>query len=362
MEKIEWRTEKRRIDELKEFPGNPRKASEKQVKDLDESLKRFNVADPLVINTDGTVIGGNFRLKRLKEMGIKEVDVRVPSRELTRKEMEELNLRLNKNTGEWDFDLLANFGENLLKGVGFESVELDKIYDLGLQDKEDEIPPQPIKTDVKYGDIIELGRHRLMCGDATKKEDVEKLLSGKSVDMVFTDPPYDMDISDIMKAYNNIECGNQIWLLTDKLLFAFIKSVDIKLLNSLIVFHLKSIVPNGLYLYRRHIPAVHILRNRNKKFINQHRGFSTVIEMKYRNTFGDKIIEHEKPVESITPLILSFTQRNQLVLDLFGGSGSTLIACEKLNRICYLMEIEPTHCQIIKDRFEQFTKTKGGEK
>ena len=127
---MKWKTEKREISELKPFPGNPRKADEKEVKDLDRSLERFDVADPLIINTDNVVIGGNFRLSRLKEKGIKEVDVRVPDRKLTRKEAEELNLRLNKNQGNWDNDLLANFDEDLLKEVGWEGEEILEIFSL----------------------------------------------------------------------------------------------------------------------------------------------------------------------------------------------------------------------------------------
>ncbi len=126
------------MSDLKPFEGNPRKATEKDIEDLDRSLERFDVAEPLVINTNGEVIGGNFRLSRLKEKGVDEVDVRVPDRKLNRKEAEELNLRLNKNQGRWDFDVLANFGEDLLKDVGFESDELDQVFGLDMADEFDE--------------------------------------------------------------------------------------------------------------------------------------------------------------------------------------------------------------------------------
>ena len=189
-EKITWKSEKRNIKELKPFPGNPRKADEKEVADLDKSLERFDLAAPLIINQDGTVIGGNFRLSRLIKKGRKIVDVRVPNRLLTRKEAEELNLRLNKNQGSWDFDVLANFGEGLLKDIGFESEELDKIFQLGENEDIDEVPELPKKPKTKLGELYQLGKHRLMCGDSTKKEDVERLMDGNRVDMVFTDPPY----------------------------------------------------------------------------------------------------------------------------------------------------------------------------
>lgn len=195
--KIEWHTEKRKIKDLKLFLGNPRKANEKQIADLDKSLEKFNVAEPLVINTDGEVIGGNFRLSRLKEKGIEEVDVRVPSRTLTRKEAEELNIRLNKNTAEFDYDLLANFSEELLNEVGFESEELDKIFNL--EATEDDFDAQAeyekIKEPlIKRGDLFQLNSHRLLCGDSTLKEDVAKLMGGEKADMVFTDPPYGIDL------------------------------------------------------------------------------------------------------------------------------------------------------------------------
>lgn len=189
MKKLEWHTEKRKISELKPWGRNPRKATEKQEKDLEASLDRFSLADPLIINPNGTVIGGHFRLRILKKRGIEEADVRVPNRPLTEKEIEELNIRLNKNLGEWDFDLLANFDEKLLENIGWESPELDEIFQLDTTPEDDEVP-EIRKTNIKLGDIFQLGNHRLLCGDATKREDVEKLMQGEKADMVFTDPPY----------------------------------------------------------------------------------------------------------------------------------------------------------------------------
>lgn len=194
-EKITWTNGRRKVSDLKPFPGNPRKADEKQVADLDRSLERFNLAAPLVINTDNTVIGGNFRLNREIERGTKEVDVRIPSRTLTQKEAMELNLRLNKNQGSWDFGKLANFSEDMLQNVGWESKELDDIF--GLATVEDDFKVQAeyerIKTPkTKRGELYQLGEHRLVCGDSTKKEDVGKLMGEKKADMVFTDPPYNV--------------------------------------------------------------------------------------------------------------------------------------------------------------------------
>ncbi len=126
MDKIAWKTEKRRIQDLISSEYNPRQASEKETADLGKSLSKFNLAAPLIINTNNHIIGGHFRLHLLKEKGITEIDVRVPDRLLTEGEEKELNLRLNKNLGAWDFDLLGNFDEQMLKDVGF----ID--FDLGL--------------------------------------------------------------------------------------------------------------------------------------------------------------------------------------------------------------------------------------
>ena len=188
MEEIKWQNEKRKVKDLKLFEGNPREATEKQVEDLIKSLAKFNLADPLIINTDNTVISGNFRLKLLKEKEIKEIDVRVPSRTLTKKEADELNLRLNKNVGQWDYDILANFDEKLLKEVGFESEELDEIFGLDIVDefdveKELEKVLAGKERRCKEGDLWQLGEnHKLFIGDACKKESWEKVLGNERFD------------------------------------------------------------------------------------------------------------------------------------------------------------------------------------
>lgn len=199
LQPLEWHTEKRRIKDLIPFEGNPRKMNQKQVKDLKKSLKKFNLVEIPAIDLDNKIIAGHQRLKILMLLGRgdEEVDVRVPNRKLTDEEFKEYNLRSNKNTGDWDFDLLANFDESLLQDVGFESEDLDKIFQLGINeeefDEEEEI--KKIKQpNVKLGDLYQLGDHRLFCGDATKKEDIEKLLNGEKIDMIYTDPPYGMNL------------------------------------------------------------------------------------------------------------------------------------------------------------------------
>ena len=196
---ITWTTEKRKIADLVPAEYNPRFATEKECQDLSTSLERFSLADPLVINRNNRVIGGHFRLNILKKRGIQEVDVRIPDRELNEIEERELNLRLNRNLGQFDLDALANFDEELLKVVGFSSEELDKIFELDLNEPEQfdlqkELERLKIATiEAQKGDIWQLGDHRLMCGDSTNLEDLLRLCSDEKMDFCFTDPPYILD-------------------------------------------------------------------------------------------------------------------------------------------------------------------------
>jgi len=125
-----WKTAKRKVSDLKPAEYNPRQATEKQCTDLKNSLTKFSIADPIIINTNNTIIGGHFRIRELQKLGVKEVDVRIPNRKLTDDEERELNIRLNKNLGEWNYDLLANFDETLLSEVGFGIKELEDIFNI----------------------------------------------------------------------------------------------------------------------------------------------------------------------------------------------------------------------------------------
>ncbi len=193
---MQWSTEKRTINELAPYKQNPRKLTEKQYADLEASLKRFGLVEIPAINKDGVIIAGHQRLKIMQALGKgdEKIDVRVPDRLLTEAELKEYNVRSNKNTGEWDWDILANaFDLDDLKDWGFDEKDLQ----INMPDEdivEDEAPEvEEGEPDSKLGEVYELGRHRLMCGDSTKKEDVQKLMAGAKADMVFTDPPYGVD-------------------------------------------------------------------------------------------------------------------------------------------------------------------------
>lgn len=190
------------ITKLKPSTYNPRKWSEETTAALTESIQRFGLVDPILVNNAknrlNIVIGGHFRLKVAKELGYKEVPVVYVDIPDEAKE-KELNIRLNKNLGEWDYELLAKFDEKLLDSIGFSSIEIDEIFDIDLDEPEtfnlkEELEKLDIKkVTVQKGDIYQLGEHRLMCGDSTVESEFDLLMDGNQANMCLTDPPYILD-------------------------------------------------------------------------------------------------------------------------------------------------------------------------
>lgn len=191
-----------KVSELKPATYNPRKWSEEAIAGLTASIKQFGLVDPILVNGSSNrqniVIGGHFRLKVAKDLGYKTVPVVYADIPDTAKE-KELNLRLNKNLGEWDYELLAEFDESLLTDVGFDSEELDAIFDIASEEPENfDLEKELAKLDIKSvtvqkGDVYQLGDSRLMCGDSTMPDDFDKLMNGECADMCMTDPPYILD-------------------------------------------------------------------------------------------------------------------------------------------------------------------------
>jgi DNA modification methylase len=318
---------------------------------------------------------------------------------LTEEEERELNLRLNKNIGQWDYDLLANFDEELLKGIGFESAELDKIFQLDAKPEDDDVP-EIRKTDIKLGDMFQLGEHRLLCGDATKREDVEKLMAGEKADMVFTDPPYSVNYGADQDLLNkksggtshlicrpiigdNLttqECAEKIWRPAFKNLYEFsqdhcsfymtmcqggdqmmmmmmmMMSENWQIKHELIWVKSSPVFSMGRLDYDyQHEPILFGWKIKHNFY-----GSGQFLKSIWGIPKNSKSELHPtmKPIALIENALLNSSQRDEICLDLFGGSGSTLIACEKLNRKCRMMEIDPIYCQVIIDRWELFTGRK----
>lgn len=201
MEKIIWKNEIRKVADLIPSDYNPRKISLAKKEELKQSLEKLGMIIPIIINTNNRVVGGHQRLSLLADLGVEEVDVRIPNRELTDAEEKEANLTTNISKGEFDWDkLLDNFSFDILSMAGFGEKDISDQMDLrNLVDENEEkfdIDKELAKIDepkIKKGDIFVMGSHRLMCGDSVDLDDVKKLMKEQTAKMIFTDPPYNVN-------------------------------------------------------------------------------------------------------------------------------------------------------------------------
>jgi DNA modification methylase len=355
-------------DDLVMAEYNPRQLTKDQYTQLKDSIMRFGLVDPLIVNKNkerkNILVGGHQRLRIAKEMGVESIPcVEV---DLTLDQEKELNIRLNKNVGEWDFDALANyFDVGELTEWGFSNDDLQFYEDepkQGLID-DDEIPEveEPI---TQAGDLWILGEHRLLCGDATKKEDVDLLMNGKKADMVFTDPPYGIDYQDLKKNHKKIE--NDIDPTNVLQVLNYYKKIPMFVCcnwKSISIFLdvLKEIDFKSCIVWDKQTRIQNL-----DKFAKQHEfilyagefGGEKTVDVDVWQVKREVRKDHPtaKPIELIIRAINTFDSIK--IYDPFLGSGSTLIACEKTNRKCYGMEIDPHYCDVIVKRWEEFSGKK----
>ena len=407
MTKIDWRTKKIKISDLIPNPRNPREISKEQVSSLRKSLERFDLAEIPAVNLNNKILAGHQRIKILIEMnrGDELIDVRIPSRLLSESEELAYTVGSNKIAGEFDDDKLALILNEIkldfdLTDLGFTSDELLRDFKIGgegLTDPDD-VPEVPKKTNVKRGDVYQLGNHRLMCGDSTDEKDVAKLMGGEKADMVFTDPPYavnyvaDQDVLNMKSGggfrqtvrpilgdnLTTEECAKKIWKPAFKNLYEFSKddcsfymtmcqggdqmmmmmmmSEHWQIKHELIWVKSCPVFSMGRLDYDyQHEP---ILFGWKKKHIFYGGGQFLKSIWEIPKPSKSDLHPTMKPIELMENALLNSSARDQICLDLFGGSGSTLIACEKTGRKCRMMEIDPLYCQIIVDRWEVFSGKK----
>lgn len=421
------------IEELKLNTENPRKWSKEQFKQLKESITKFGIVNPFLVNSaeerKNIIIGGNFRYQVVRELGIETVPVVFINISDIEKE-KELNIRLNKNLGEFDYDLLSKFNANFLTDIGFDSLDLDKIFDIEtgkeeIFDIKKELEKLNItEITVQKGDVYALGDSKIMCGDSTIEEDMLKLMGNEKADMCFTDPPYILDYLRGKTRHGEATVGfgakkNRRYLETEslpdnftELWMANVNKVANENFSIIVYENWKNIITiwneMAKYWKIKNMLVWH-LNNRMQGFSAKYKFFnkydiavvgSSDTDIEYNledegeglqneyetalfaiagkpqwesyekgkkycptdfieyhasdeKSSGQGIIFGTKPVEILIPYIKVLTKRDQLVLETFGGSGSTLIAANKLGRRCFLMEKSPVYAEVIINRWER---------
>lgn len=363
------------INELISPEYNPRQITDDEMGKLKNSINEFGYIAPIIVNKHNNhIVGGNQRYEALKSLGYTDVDVVfVDEPDLNREKA--LNIALNKISGEWDFVKLEDIIDDLelndfdISLTGFDDHELENF---GIEEdqkeheqvevaEDDYEEPDELEVTVQTGDIYILGNNRLMCGDSTKREDVALLMEGKQADMVFTDPPYDLEDNYSTIIFKNAKANAEIFIMTNERKLAHIIVKYDKYFRRLFAVDFKV-----AHLINSNAPMTqvdfigHFRKEPPTTFNNLNDHFTTLIESPKTSKTQEHNFNHKhcKNITLPSEFIKHFSNEKENILDLFGGSGSTMIACEQLNRNCYMMELSPHYCQVIIDRWEQFTGKK----
>lgn len=418
---ISWVERKVSVTDLIPASYNPRKISTKEREELTKSINQFGRVEPIVVNT-GTrancVIGGHQRLKIYADLGIDTVEAKVPSRELTEAEEKELNLRLNKNQGSWDEELLKDFDVDLLLGVGFEDHELQGIFDdVEVVDDDFDVEKaikETIMPKVKLGEIWELGNNRLLVGSSMDKEQVGLLMNQDTADIVYCDPPYNIGL-DYSKGVGNSEKYGGSYSAKDdskkdheyekfmreslSTAIAFAKphahffywcdATYIGLIQSTYKEHKVKSKRVCMWIKNNQNPTPKVAFNKvyepciygtiGKPYLNaSFQNANEVLnqEISSGNQLHDEVLEMidlwivkrdnsqeylhptQKPVTLNEKPFKRCSAPGHVVFSGFAGSGSDLIACEQLQRKWRGVELDPIFATIIIDRWEKFTNRK----
>lgn len=370
------KSEKVKISEVKANPNNPRVIKDDKFAKLVQSIKDFPKMleiRPIVVNSDMIVLGGNMRLRACKEAGLKEVHI-IKAEDLTEEQQKEFIIKDNVSGGEWDWNMLAN---------DYEAEDLDKWgldvpdFDTAPEAEEDDFdttPPEEAKT--VLGDLYEIGEHRLLCGDSTQTDTFEKLMQGELADMVVTDPPYNVayegGTKDKLKIKNDDMSNDDFY----KFLYDFYTALStvVKKGGVIYVWHASSEVINfgkalidagwllkqqliwvknsmvmGRQDYQwKHEPCLYGWLDGGSHNWYSDRKQTTVIEFDRPNRNG----EHPtmKPIGLFGYQIENSSKVGDLVIDAFGGSGTTMVACEQLKRKARVIEYDPKYCDVIVNR------------
>ncbi len=362
--KLEWNQVKKQLRELIPNAQNPRTITKKKLKALEKSLEDLGTFKPIVCDYDGLVLGGNQRVTTFlsKFPADYEVAASVPNRPLTEEERQKVILQDNGNHGEWQMDALANnFDMGIIEelDIGITIAPVEVLPTEGLTD-EDDVPEvkEPI---VKKGDLWLLGDHRMLCGDCTLLNELDHLMNGKKADMIFTDPPYGIGFKYNQHEdeqgenylefcrdwyHNLVQYGDFIAISTGWKYNKFWYSYDP---TDCFYWLSKNKRTGGKISHFRKVEPIFLWGKPANKYDFDFWEQTSEIEKELKG-------QHTcpKPVSLITSIIDGCKERG-LLLDIFLGSGTTLIACEKTNRKCYGIEIDPHYCTVILNRWRNFT-------
>ncbi len=371
------------VSKLKPYERNPR-INKKAVDAVAKSIQRVGNNDPIEVNEKYVILCGHTRKLALEKLGIKTTDILVLSG-LTEKQQKEYRITNNKTgeLAEWDFEILeADFSADDLIEFGFDIKDLTQPEVV-----EDEAPPVPKKARTVRGDIYTLGNHRVMCGDSIVTDDVEKLMDGKKADMVFTDPPYNVAYGDSSNPrYTAHVLGKHRLIKNDAqtkdnwINFNVALAEILKLFNNGDMYVWGAPGPDGMRQRLAFIDSgLHwsatIIWKKNRLVLaagKYQRMYEPCFYGWYKkssfvgNRKNVEVWECDRPAKSelhptMKPIALcckgiqNSSGEGACILDLFLGSGSTLIACEQTNRICYGMELDEKYCDVIVQRWVNFT-------
>lgn len=377
--KIEWQS----VEKLIPYAKNARTHSDEQVAQIAGSIKEFGFNNPVLVDKDNSIIAGHGRVMAARKLGMDKVPVVILDHltESQRKAYILADNRIALNSG-WDSSMLSvelqDLKDNIdLSLLGFDPDELDSLLNPveeteGLTD-EDAVPEVPVEPKTKLGDIYILGNHRLMCGDATNIDDVDLLMGSEKADLVFTDPPYGVDykginndsrdgLEDLLRGsfanyYGHSKSGAAIYCFhSDRCADVFHKVFrEFFHFSSMIIWAKNSLTLSQTDYQSQHEPCLYGWMNNGS-----HAWYSDRKQTSVWKFDKERIQGHTtpKPVELVAKALQNSSKSGDSVMDLFGGSGSTLIAAEKTGRKAYLMELDPKYCDVIVKRWEDFTGKK----
>jgi site-specific DNA-methyltransferase (adenine-specific) len=358
--------------------NNPRILKDDKFKKLVQSIKDFPEMleiRPIVVNNEMMILGGNMRWKAIQEIGIKEIPI-IKAESLTEEQQREFLIKDNVGFGEWDWDALANdWDPEELNEWGLDVPNMD-LTELEAEDDNFE-EPENVETDIVLGDLFEIGEHRLLCGDSTDSDAVARLMDGQKADMVFTDPPYGISyksnwaskererfdeiknddvILDILPSIILLSKNNIHWYIwTSHQVYSIWRGKFDEYYKSTIIWSKKSGAMGDLegdYIVNYEMA---LFCHYGRKTLNGKRE-SAVWDLT-RDSGIDYQHPTQKPISLAEKAIINSSNQNDLVADLFLGSGTTMVASHQLKRKCYGMELDPKYCQVIIDRMKKLDPT-----